>query len=231
MSLKWKHELWGMRTRNEMMEEQKQSRGALLVYGAGGHGHVVAETAKLAGYQVLGFVDDEAKVGDEMSLPLFSLNDERVKDAAIIVGVGHNLARRRLTEDLIKSGRRVVNVVHPDACLSESVRLGQGVFVGAMAVVNCGAFLDDGAIVNSSSIVEHHCVVGMYSHVGPGAAMGGEVKVGKCAMIGLGARVLPRVKVGAYATVGGGAVVVKNVNESLTVVGVPAEVMRQSSAV
>ncbi|QDU33681.1 UDP-N-acetylbacillosamine N-acetyltransferase [Poriferisphaera corsica] len=209
---------------------KEKGQGALLIYGAGGHGHVIAEAAKLAGFQVLGFVDDEAKLGDEMSLPLFQLNDERVVGAAIIVAVGDNLARRRITSDLVASGRHLANVVHPSAMVSESVGMGQGVFVGAGSIINSCAFLRDGVVINSGAVVEHHCQVNEYAHVGPGCVMGGGVSVGTCAMVGLGSRVLPRVKIGAYATIGAGAVVTTDVRESARVVGMPAKELSQVSA-
>ena len=175
------------------------------------------------GCQVLGFVDDDVNVGRSLRWPLFDLMDERVADAKMIVGVGHNLARRRITEDLLAAGRVLINIVHPDACVSESAGLGRGVYIGARAVVNSGAYLGDSVIVNSGAVVEHDCKIGAYAHVCPGAVLGGDVVVGKCATLGLGARVIPGKAIGDYVTVGAGGVVINDVRESATVVGVPAK--------
>ena len=201
----------------------------LLVYGAGGHGHVVAEAAELAGFQVLGFLDDQAKPGDEMRLPLFQLDDERAISASIIVGIGHNMARRRITEDLIAAGREIATVVHPSAYVSKSAELGIGVFVGPNAVVHSEANIEKGVIINSGSVVEHHNRVGKYAHVGPGAAMGGNVTVRDYALVGLGARVLPSVEIGEETTVGAGCVVTKNLPGRCTAVGCPAKIIITNS--
>ena len=203
---------------------QEFSSKPLLIYGAGSQGHVIAEAAELAGFTVLGFLDDQAKVGDEMRLPLFQLDDERIANASVIVGVGHNLARRRLMEDLIAGGRDIATVVHPSAYVSKSAEIGEGVFVGPNAVVHSEANISKGAIVNSGAVVEHHNHVGAYAHIAPGAVMGGRVVVRDYAMVGLGARVLPGLEVGEKATVGAGAVVTKNLPAQCTAVGIPAQI-------
>ena len=53
----------------------------------------------------------------------------------------------------------------------------------------------------------------------------GEVKLGEGVMIGAGANVLNGLRVGAFSKVGAGAVVTKDVEEGVTVVGVPARKM------
>ena len=61
--------------------------------------------------------------------------------------------------------------------------------------------------------------------IAPGAILLGNVQVGEGAYIGAGAVVLPRIKIGKGAIVGAGAVVTKNVEDGITVVGVPATKM------
>lgn len=198
--------------------------GLLAVYGAGDHGRVVAEAATASGWSVLGFLDDAPTAQGELPWPLLDWDDPQLREAAFIVGVGDNAARRRCLGRLKQAERRLANVIHPRAAVSPSVQLQPtaGVFVGPCAVVHSGAELHSGAIVNSGAIVEHNCRIGACAHVAPGAALGGNVSIGAESLVGLNATILPRCRVGSRCTVGAGAVVTRSVDEGLVVVGAPA---------
>lgn len=198
--------------------------GSLVVVGGGGHAIVVAEAAGIAGFRVVGFLDDRADAplargpGALPRLgPLRALH--AIGDAGWILGLGGLALRREL---LAGAPGRAGVVVHPAALVSPSAVVGVGTFVGPRAVVHARAQVGAHAIVNTGAIVEHECLVGENAHIAPGAVLGGEVEVGPDALVGLGARVLPGVRIGAGAVVGGGAVVVRDVAPGATVVGVPA---------
>ena len=194
----------------------------LVIYGAGGHGLVVAETAALAGHHVLGFIDDAAAVGEAVGAWRVLGAGSDAGDAAVIVAVGENAARWKLLQKLAAGGARIATVVHPGAHVSTSAKIGAGVFIGAAAVVNGAADLGAGAIVNSGAIVEHHVRLGAACHVGPGATLAGRVVIGDRALIGAGAVVIPGRVVGDDAVVGAGAVVVRDVPAAAKVAGCPA---------
>ena len=200
----------------------------LIVYGAGGHGLVVAEAAAAAGWSVMGFLDDRepptTRIGPWSVLQPAALEAE---DVHVVVAVGDNADRRRLCLGLIQRDRLLSSVIHPNSSVSGSAVIARGVFIGAAAVVNAEARLDDGAIVNSAAVVEHHCRVHSYAHVAPGAVLAGGASVLDLATVGAGATVLPNITIGAAAIVGAGAAVVERVGEGQTVAGVPARCIGQ----
>lgn len=196
----------------------------IMVYGAGGHGRVVAEAAELGGLRVVGFFDDWAAelggragkwgvVGDRQLLREFR--------AHVIVAVGENATRLRLMDELESQQHSLASVTHPSAIVSTSATIGPGVFIGPRAVVNAEARIGRGAIINSGATVEHHNTVGDAAHIGPGAVLCGGVTVGRLTLIGAGAVIVPGVKVGDGAVVGAGAVVVRDVPTGAKVVGNP----------
>jgi UDP-N-acetylbacillosamine N-acetyltransferase len=197
------------------------SRGVLCVYGAGGHGLVVAEAAELAGWSVLGWFDDHA----DATLPLGQRIDPTnipPSQAQWIVCIGDNLLRSQKCEQLQALGHTLATVIHPTAAVSPRSQIATGVYVGAQASIGPQATVGIGAIVNSAAIVEHHVDIGPYAHIAPGAVLGGAVKVGDYALIGLGARILPVISVGQHATLGAGAVATHDISPHVTSVGVPA---------
>jgi sugar O-acyltransferase (sialic acid O-acetyltransferase NeuD family) len=204
----------------------------LYVFGAGGHGKVVADAALAAGlFAVEGFLDDDPTRRGTVLLGVAVRGDldaieGRQGRVDVALGVGSNRARLDLLERITAAGHRVVSVIHPAAFVASGVAVGSGTFVAPRAIVHTDARIGRACIVNSGAVVEHDCVLGDGVHVSPGAVLGGNVTLGAGSHVGLGSVVLPGLKVGAGAIVGAGAVVIEDVPAGATVVGVPAREAR-----
>jgi sugar O-acyltransferase (sialic acid O-acetyltransferase NeuD family) len=204
----------------------------VAIWGAAGHARVVADAlGLLPAYRVAGFIDDvtlgrrgEAFCGSRIlggREVLARLGDDGVRCLAL--AFGHNEARLRLADELASQGFELPVVVHPSAVVARDAVIGEGSFVGPLAVVNAAARIGRVVIVNSGVIVEHDAVVGDGVHLSPRACLAGGVQVGRASWVGAGAVVKERVAIGAGATVGMGAVVIRPVPDGATVVGCPAE--------
>ena len=211
------------------------AREPLLVYGAGGHGLVVAEAAHAAGFEPMGFIDDAAPpalaVGRWPVLGGGDMAEEIATsaDARVIIAIGDNSTRFQTQRRLASRGLSLATIIHPSAQVSPSAHVHAGAFIGPLAVVHAEAVVWAGAIVNSAAVVEHHGQVGDASHVAPGAVLTGRVTVGARALVGARAVVLPGVKIGDDAIVGAGAVVLCDVAAGQTVAGNPARVISQGA--
>lgn len=201
----------------------------VLVFGASGHGKVVADAARAAGFELVGFVDDdEAKQRSVLwHLPVMSWADHASRrrplgSPAVALGIGDNAARERCRNRVLADGFEIVTVIHPSAVVAPSARLGRGTVVMALAAVNPDAEVGEGAILNTGCVVEHDCRLGRFVHLSPNSALGGGVSIGDRTHLGLGSVALPLVTIGSDVRVGAGAVVHRPVADGLTVVGVPA---------
>jgi len=199
----------------------------LALFGASGHGKVVADAALAAGWQSVVFFDDAwphrqenrhwPVIGDFAAM----IAGAHEFDAAL-VSIGNCQVRWQRQQVLAAAGIALATVVHPHACVSRFASMGVGTVVMAGAVINADAVIGDACIINTCATVDHDCTLEHGVHVSPGANLSGGVQVGACSWIGVGTAVRQGIEIGAGVTVGAGAVVVKPVADGSTVVGSPA---------
>lgn len=207
-------------------------RDGILIIGAGGHGKVVADAILRLGRPVVGFLDDQADTMGPtiLGLPVLGKSEEwlRMRSSGLIVAIGDNESRRRMVEKAEIDGNSPpwTSVIHPGAVVSSSAEIGTGTVIMAGAVINPDTRIGRHAIINTSATVDHDCSIGAYTHIAPGAHLAGGVVVEDHVMIGIGASILPGCRIGSNAIVGAGAVVVGDVPSGVTVVGVPARILR-----
>jgi UDP-N-acetylbacillosamine N-acetyltransferase len=207
----------------------------IIIVGAGGHARVVADVIRLSRhFEVAGFIDtqnpdrrgdpfEDSVVlgGDEELAELFAAD---IKHAA--VAIGNNEARARVAHQLVTAGWQLPALVHPGAIIAASVTVGAGTVIFAGAIVNPATRIGAHVILNTGCTVDHDCVIGDGAHIAPGANLAGGVHVGAETLVGVGAAVKPNITIGRNAVIGVGAAVVGNVPDGVTVVGVPARVVK-----
>jgi sugar O-acyltransferase (sialic acid O-acetyltransferase NeuD family) len=206
----------------------------LLIIGAGGHGRVLAELAVCLGRQILGFLDEDIKLhnnvidgfkvlgGDEL-LTKYSANS-----VLLVNGIGSivNTKKRYEAYSRFKNlGYQFEILCHPKAIVSHSAFLAQGAQIMAGCVIQSNAQVGENSILNTGVIVEHDVIVGSHCHLAPRVVICGNVCIGERSHIGVGAVVIQGLTIGNDALVAAGAVVVKNVSSKSKVLGVPAHIV------
>ena len=170
----------------------------IYIYGASGHGLVIADIAINNGYDEIVFLDDasERKFSSEL------------EKADIIIAIGDNKTRQKISQKVEAVGFEIVNLIHKSAVVSESAVIEKGVVVMPNAVINAKACIKEGAIINSGAVIEHECVIGKFAHISPNAALAGNVSVGEFTHVGIGSSVIQGISIGKNCIIGAGSVVV-----------------------
>ncbi len=208
----------------------------VVIVGAGGHGRETAEILRHqadsgAGFELLGFVDDNPKLQGATVLGLRVLGgspwlQQHRADVAAVVALGHPKLNRQVTARAADLGIDFVSAVSPAARIAASARLGRGVIVFPGVVISTDVVIDDFVTVNVAASISHDSRVGRHSNLNPGARLAGNVRVGAGCYIGMGAHVIQDRVIGDGAVVGAGAAVIRDIPADATAVGVPARVIK-----
>lgn len=195
----------------------------IVLVGASGHGKVVADIAKLNGYDKIVFLDDNDKVNSCSGYPVAGKVCEYLNyDCDFFVSIGNAGIREKLMRQLSQADKNIPVLIHPNAVIAENTKIGYGTVIMAGAVINPDTVIGIGCIVNTCASADHDCVVGDYAHISVGAHICGTVRVGKGSWIGAGATVSNNINITDDCFIGAGAVIVKNIEEQGVYIGVPA---------
>lgn len=190
----------------------------MIIYGAGGHGKVIADIAVRTGYTDIVFLELGNPEGECLGFPILPETEEtRALEGDKIVAIGNNALRQK-----VQSGLTAKTLIHPNASLGIGANIGQGSVVMAGAVINPDATIGKGCIINTCASVDHDCVIGDFAHISVGAHVAGGCQIGDRTVIGPGAVVGLYRNIAADCIIGAGAVVIRDITEPGTYVGNPA---------
>jgi sugar O-acyltransferase (sialic acid O-acetyltransferase NeuD family) len=211
-----------------MIEKQK-----LLILGAGGFARSIADIAEdTQKYHVLGFVVDIPPFVKGSILggkPIFWIDEleEIEKNCLAICGFG-SMQRINIISKVESFGIHFANVIHQNAYVSKTVKMGKGVLINSGVQIASDVILGDHVIVNRGALIGHGVSIKDYSVIAPGVNIAGNVSIGAKSDIGMGTNIIEHVKVGDHCFVGAGSLLTKDIPDRVKVVGIPARIIQEN---
>ncbi|RUW55246.1 acetyltransferase [Mesorhizobium sp. M1A.F.Ca.ET.072.01.1.1] len=194
----------------------------LFILGFGGHARSVGDIALSSGFDVLTFLDEEAREGEEFAgfraVPVLP-SDAAVTGWFMFPGSGDNARRRAQCETALLP---LATLVAPTASVGKQCEIGQGSFIGHQAHLGPLTRVGRGVIINSGAVVDHECLVGDFSHVSVNATVAGRCRIGAQVMVGAGATIIDGIGICDNVIVGAGATVVRDIQVPGVYTGTPA---------
>ncbi|AXI10461.1 acetyltransferase [Oceanobacillus zhaokaii] len=203
----------------------------LVLIGAGGHSKVIQDiVAENRDIELYAIVDDaftktvkkEGIIQGNTSL----LDTLQKEEFQYCLAIGNNRIRKKLFEKFCIPIEQYATLIHSSAVISKSAVVGNGTVIMPNVVVNGDSVIGNHSILNTGSVVEHDNVLGNYVHLSPNATLAGTVSIYEGTHIGAGAVVIPGMHIGRWSVIGAGGVVVADVEDNVTVVGVPARKLK-----
>lgn len=145
-------------------------------------------------------------------------------DDGFALGTGNPAIRRMMFEKFIRIGGRPVTVQSPNSIIGKhQIEIGEGCCILTNSVIESTVRIGRGSLINLNVIITHGTSIGAFCEVSPGVQLLGNARIGNQVFIGAGAILLPGVSIGDSAVIGAGAVVNKDVQNGVTVKGIPAK--------
>lgn len=208
-------------------------KSQIILAGSGG---CMRELAwQMPDWQISGYVDvtppeHPIKVGDRI-IPYLGKDDillQQTKDINVAIAVGDPALRQKIAQKLQTNPHiHFPNLILHGAEVCSDVKLGQGCIISMDARVSTNVRMGDFVFLNIGAMVCHDGRLGDYVTLAPDVKLAGAVHIGSHCDIGLGTKVIQGITIADHVRTGAGAVVVRDVEETGTVVGVPARKIKQ----
>ena len=194
----------------------------VYLYGASGHAKVVMDIARQAYVDVPFLIDDNPQVnklaGKEVVHSAEGLNP-------MIVTIGDCQIRRKVVQKL---GRRdYMKLIHPNAIIADSARIGYGTVVMAGVILNPYVEVGRHCIINTGASLDHDVKVEDFVHIAPHCTVCGGSEIGEGTWLGAGSTVIQGIHIGKGCYIGAGSVVVKDIPNGCLCYGNPARIIRK----
>src|SRR5687768_13692938 len=115
----------------------------MILYGASGHGKVIADILKKSGIHDIVFWDDDPKAAID-GYKVMQVPEEYSNRDEVILCIGSNSTRFKIANKGIYNWGRAI---HPSALISEKV------------TIENGSVLMAGVVINSCTKIGTHCII------------------------------------------------------------------------
>lgn len=157
-------------------------------------------------------VADDLELLDEIGI------DAKADSIGLVIAGGGLIERAELSATI----HPCPVLVHADATIGPWVELGAGTIVSPGARITANVAVGHNCLIHTGAVLSHDDRLGDLVTISPAATLCGGVTVGDRSSIFAGATVMPGVSIGSDVTVGAGALVHRDVDDGVTVAGVPA---------
>lgn len=142
--------------------------------------------------------------------------------ASFIIALGDPITRHAAFERCIEHGLIPYLLIHPQARVDRTAKVGSGTLVGPYCFIGPYAIVGQNSVVNIYASIGHDASVGMSSVLSPYATMNGSSRCGVRTFMGTHTMILPGQKLGSYSKLAAGSVLTTETSDGVLATGNPA---------
>jgi sugar O-acyltransferase (sialic acid O-acetyltransferase NeuD family) len=204
----------------------------LCVIGAGGYANDILDICNSNDQAISAFLVDKEYCPTDLVFcgrPIIPNIEETLElKKKWIIGIGDPQIKSKMYNRLIKYNYNAACIIHKSVIKGTTGNIiALGVSICAGAIFSNNVTLYSHVTINLGCTIGHDVAILPFATISPGVNISGNVRIGEGAFIGTGAAILEGLNIGKWSRVGAGAVVTKHVPPNTTVVGVPAQVVKE----
>ncbi|MGY5351724.1 NeuD/PglB/VioB family sugar acetyltransferase [Wenyingzhuangia sp. IMCC45533] len=207
----------------------------VFVFGIGNYSEPIIELIHDCGYEIAGlyhynnskrgtFVMDYEILGDYQDF------FDQYKTGKVVVAVGDNGIREEKLDLLKNKGYEIINLIHPNAFISPSAKIGSGVYLHADSFVWTKCRIGDYSILSPKAILSHHVTIGKACLVSTKSMVGAYVLLKDRVLVGNNAGIIAKkIEIGSDTIIGANSFVTKSFSHNSVLVGSPARFIKSNA--
>ena len=214
-------------------------REKIILIGSGQHcGVVLYNIAAQGNYVVVGVLDSDLSKKGKIVFGKTVLGDyspetlqfikETYDTNKFFIAFGAMKYRKKVFEYMVEQGWEAVNVIHPNAVVSRTAKIGKGVLIECGCLITPSPVIGDNVVVNTGSQVNHDNIIENHVYIASGVVLSGGVKIGENSLIDDGVIVTLGRKIGKNSIIGAGSVVTKDIPDGVVAYGNPVKIIREN---
>lgn len=180
-------------------------------------------------FAIKGFIDDNLEALDSYSgyPPIISsIQDyQPVGNDVFVCSIGNVRQKRACVELILSRNGKFDTLIHRDAMIRPSAKIGEGCIIATQAVVGADAVVGNYSLIQGFAIIGHDVKIGSYCRVDSRVVCVGGVVINDNVTIHTSSVISHKVVIEKNATIGACSFVIKKVKEGNTVFGNPAKVL------
>jgi sugar O-acyltransferase (sialic acid O-acetyltransferase NeuD family) len=199
----------------------------IIIVGAGGFAREVAwliEEINLKNqeWNLIGFFDENNNEAETLNgYRLLNKSDLANQiQSYLVVAIGDSETRKKVVNRY--SSFKFATLIHPDVSISFTNSVGEGSIICKGNIITVNVDIGKHVIVNIDSTIGHDAVLEDYVTILPSVNISGYVKIKECSNVGTGTQIIQEKTIGRNSIIGAGSVVVKDINDYVVAVGIPA---------
>ncbi len=203
----------------------------IYLLGVGNYTEVVIELAQDCGYDVKGLYHynsdliHQTVLGIEIIDTTENLLQNDITGMNFAVTMGDNRLRQTLANKIREKGGITPALIHPNAFVSPSAKIGKGCFVHMYSKISTCSEIGNDCIIDFNSLVAHHAMLGNACYMSSISMIGSYCTIGDRVLFGMNSLILPlKLTLGNDCIVGGKANVTKSFPDNCLLLGNPAKI-------